>query len=217
MRLITAVLFLVSAAGVVMSQPGDDGTISVTVVDEQGREIRGASVDEATVGSGRPIFMGRNFPTAAERGFKPLFTPRDEHRSSFIAPTFCKSGGNYSINVKAAGYETRIVSEPLKSCEAEVKVVLKRSSEPLPAFEPLTLLSGKLVDQRGRPITRRLMIIREGKEYIPEIGKDGSYTARLLPGLYEIIFNEFNCTEFTMRNYRIGSEPRTLNFTPDCE
>lgn len=98
-----------------------------------------------------------------------------------------------------------------------MNVVLKRSSEPLPSFEPLTVLSGKLTDQRGRPITRRFTIIREGKEYLPKINKDGTYSARLLPGLYEIIFNEFNCTEYTMKNYRIGAQPRTLNFTPDCD
>ena len=97
-----------------------------------------------------------------------------------------------------------------------MNVVLKRSTEPLPVFEPLTMLSGKLTDQNGRPILRRFMIIREGKEYLPRINKDGTYSARLLPGLYEIVFNEFNCTEFTIKNYRIASEPRTLNFTPDC-
>ena len=58
---------------------------------------------------------------------------------------------------------------------------------------------------------------REGKEYIPVIAKDGSYSVRLLPGLYDIIFNEFNCTEYTIRNYRIASAPKTLNFTADCE
>lgn len=216
MRLFTGVLF-VAAASAVFGQPGDDGTLSVNVVDEKGNEIRGASVTEATVGTGRPVFMGRNFPTVTERAFKQLFTPRDEYRSSFIAPTFCKSGGSFSIKVSAPGYESRIISEPTKSCDAQMNVVLKRSSEALPSFERLTVLSGKLLDQRGRPITQRFTIIREGKEYIPKIGKDGSYSARLLPGLYEIIFNEFNCTEFSMRNYRIGSEPRTLNFTPDCE
>lgn len=204
------------ASVAVWAQPGDDGTISVNVVDEQGKEVRGASVDEATVGTGRPILLGRGFPTAVERGFKPLFRPRDDYRSSFIAQTFCKRERSYSIEVKAPGYETKMHTGSLRDCDLKVDVVLKRSAEPIPAFEALTTLSGKLTDQNGKPITRRFLIIREGREYVPMIAKDGSYSARLLPGLYEIVFNEFNCTEYTIRNYRIGTQPRTLNFTADC-
>lgn len=215
--MLTAVLFLLTAAVFCLAQPGDEGTISISVVDEHGREVRGASVDEASIGTGRPIFLGRGFPTAAERGFKPLFRPRDEHRSSFVAATYCKHDHGYAIQVKAPGYEPKVQTGSLRDCQANENVVLKRSSEPIPAFEPLTTLSGKLTDQNGRPITRRFLIVREGKEYVPLIAKDGSYSARLLPGLYEIIFNEFNCTEYTIRNYRLGDVPRVLTLTADCD
>ncbi len=188
----------------------------MTVVDASGSPIREASVREAPVGSGGGSFMGRALPDAVSRDFKPMFDPRDGERSAFIAKVRCSRGLGYAIRIAAEGYDPLIKSGRINSCADEIEVVLTRNSTPLPAFDALTVLKGRLLDHLGRPITRRFKIVRDGVSYTPKISAAGEYSAKLAPGLYEIRFEPYGCTEHLIKNFRIEQQPRTLNFTVDC-
>lgn len=206
---------ILSAA--IFGQPGDDGTLSVNIVDSNRKPVRGAYVKSAGPGEGKSrAFLGRIFPTVVEAGDHPLFQPRDAEFSGFIATIRCRHSASYSIKVTAPGYETLIYDGRLRGCADEITVMLKRTAEPLPQLDPLCLLSGKLADQNRRPMSHRFRIIQGRHTFVPLIGADGSYSVKLTAGLYEIAFSPYNCSEYNIKNYRIYDKPRTLDITVDC-
>ena len=209
-------LALVILSSFVFAQPGNDGTLSIDVVDDSGTPVRGAIIDNGPRLPGQGIFIGRIFPAADYRNFKRLFRPRDGSLSSFIAPTFCDRNSRYSITVTAPGYQASDVAEILKSCADQITVKLKRNSDPLPKNESLTRLAGTLTADDSRQI-RRFLIVKEGTEYVPKVDRDGKFSVLLAPGLYEIVFDEPRCTEYRIKDYRIAAEPRILNLNADCE
>ncbi|HKP68482.1 MAG TPA: hypothetical protein VJV05_04310 [Pyrinomonadaceae bacterium] len=215
--LFLALLAILLTGSVGIAQPGDDGTLSVTIVDKSNQPIRGARVAEAGPGNGQTTFLSRIFSDAASRGFKPLFKPRDAERSSYIADMRCWRGQKFAIKVSAEGYEPLVIADTVSSCEQELRAELKRDGSPLPALDPLFVLKGRLSDQNGRPITRRFLIVREGVEFVPRISANGDYVVKLTPGFYEIRFEEFGCTEHVIKNYKIADRSRTLDFTVDCQ
>ena len=210
-----SISFVFLLAFAVRAQPGNEGTLAVNVIDSAGSSVRGAMVAEGPRQTGQGVFIGRIFPTTAERDFKRLFRPRDETLSSFIAPIYCVRDSRYSLLITAPGYEDLNFAGTVKNCQEEINVTLKRNFESLSDFEKLSRLSGRLTIDDGRPI-RRFLIVREGKEYVPKVGANGSFSVQLSPGLYEIVFDEPRCTQYRIKDLLIGTEPRTLDLTANC-
>lgn len=207
---IFAASIFLSAA--VLGQPGPEGYLSVRVVDGSGNPIPDARVLDAYVAPGRIIIEGHNkFDNSQSR-----YKPRDAERSSFVARIVC--GEKYSIAVSAAGYASVIKENvALRTCPAEVTVVLERT-DPRPAYpKKLILISGRIKNQNGISMDGWLRIFEDRKEYIPKIAPDGSFAAKLTAGNYQIKFDHHRCNNFQITDYRIGPEPKTLDLDADCK
>lgn len=209
-----AIGFAVSGA---IAQPGDDGTLSVTIVDKSNQPVRGARVDEAGPGNGQTTFLSRVFSDASSRGFRPLFNPRDAERSAYIADMRCWYSKKFAIQVSAEGYEPVVITDSVRECNQELRVELKRNGSPLPTFEKLFVLKGRLSDQTSRAITNGLVVVHEGVEFMPKVAANGDYSVKLTRGLYEIRFWSPRCTEWVIKNYEISTNDRTLDFAADCQ
>ena len=71
-------------------------------------------------------------------------------------------------------------------------------------------------DQNGRPLGHRFHLVKGRFKYRPRIADDGSYSMKLAPGLYEISFTPYNCSEYSIKNFRMYERSRTLDLTVDC-
>lgn len=209
--------FFIFAACIVLSaavfgQPGEEGYLSVNVVDGSGNPIPDSRVLDAYIAPGRMIIEGHNkFDNSQSR-----YKPRDAERSSFVRRIVC--GERYSIAVSAAGYASAIKQDVApRTCPAEVTVVLERTG-PRPAYpKKLITVSGRIKNQNGISMDGWLRIFEDRKEYIPKIAADGSFSVKLSAGTYQINFNHHRCNNFQITNYRIGSEPKTLDLDADCQ
>jgi hypothetical protein len=203
--------FIVFSTGV-FAQPGPEGYLSVNVVDGSGNPIPDARVLEAQIAPGRMVIEGYNkFDNSQSR-----YKPRDAERSSFVARIVC--GERYSIAVSAAGYESVIKENAApRTCPAEVTVVLERTY-PRPAYpKKLITVSGQIKNQNGISMDGWLRIFEDNKEYIPKIEPDGTFSAKLSAGTYQIKLEHHRCNQFLINNYRVGPEPKTLDLDADCK
>lgn len=216
-RYVLAIILLVIFLPIInFSQPGQKyGTLSIDVVDENGKPVRGVQIK--AVANGRSALFRGAFPPLAEINFKKQFNPRDAQESSFVATTYCYSREkfSYAINVSAVGYDPVVKAGEIRSCSESVEVVLKRNGQPIPAYEELSELRGHLTDQDRKAVTDRLSIFGD-KEYVPKISAAGDYAAKLPIGVYHVLFNPVGCTEYQIRNIRIDESPKTLNLQVDC-
>jgi hypothetical protein len=200
------------------AQPGQMyGTLSIDVVDGNGRPVRAVRIQEASTGSAR-FLGGKAFPPVAELNFNRRFKPRDAQESSFVATTYCFSREkfSYAINVSAEGYDPIIRNGEINSCFETVQVVLKRNGKPIPEYQALSEITGHLTDQNGKPVTDRLSIFGE-TEYVPKISSSGDYSARLPIGVYHVLFDPPGCTTYQIRNIRVEENSKTLDLKVDCQ
>jgi hypothetical protein len=197
---------------VVLAQPGPEGYLSVNVVDVSGNPIPDARVLDAYIAPGRMIIEGHSKLDDSRSRYKP----RDAERSSFVTRIVC--GEKYSIAVSAGGYAS-VIKENVapRTCPSEVTVVLERT-DPGPAYpKKLILVSGRIKNQNGISMDGWLRIFEDNKEYLPKVASDGSFSAKLSAGTYQIKFDHHRCNNFQITNYRVGPEPKTLDLDADCK
>mgnify|MGYP003394052538 CR=1 FL=1 len=210
--------FFIFATGIFLSsavfgQPGPEGYLSVNVVDTSGKPIPDARVLDVYIAPGRMIIEGHNKFDDSQSRYKP----RDAERSSFVSRIVC--GERYSIAVSAPGYASVIKQDvtSARTYPAEITVVLERT-DPGPVHpKKLILISGRIKNQNGIFMDGWLRIFENNKEYIPKIAPDGTFTVMLSAGTYQINFNHHRCNNFQITNYRVGPEPKTLDFNADCQ
>jgi hypothetical protein len=194
-----------------IAQPGGYSAF-VTVVDSEGARIREASV----------TVIER--PAQASQYLVGLFKPTDGSRSRFKAFVELGHKGEYVIEATAAGYHATRKKILIEQCCSKIPdVILKRNSEPLPVLPKLVTLSGFIMNNFCEGMSHSLRIQEPGGNFFfPESEVTGRpsirYSIKLVPGLYRIEFQPGDlCTEYTIENYPIGTEDKTLDFTTECK
>jgi hypothetical protein len=206
-----AFLFALLLAASIHAQPGAAGNLSIKVVDVSGNPIPDSRVLQASISGSRIVIEGHSIFDSPPSHYKP----RDAERSSFVGRVWC--GRDTSIHVSAAGYRSVIKEDVAKTCPAEITVVLERT-DPQPVYaKKLITLAGRLKDPGGLDLDGWLRIVQETIEYVPKINADGTFSAKLAAGIYQIKFDHFRCNQFLISNYRIGPEPKTFDINADCE
>jgi hypothetical protein len=207
MRSFVILIFAIFASPLA-AQPGEYGNLTVNVVDGNGAPIGESMVLQASV-------RERGYTIEGHGPFQDTwFKPRDARRSSFIGEIVC--GGRFSVAVSAPGYRTKIESSRAERCPAEVSVVLERDGNPVPPPRRLTRISGTLTAHAGLYLDGAFRLKQDQLTYIPRIRSDGQFSFELPPGIFNIEFAHYKCSQYLITGYRIGPEPRILPIDANC-
>lgn len=204
MRSIAAFVICVFASLNYFAQPGGY-PFRVNVVDEKGEPIRDAWVKILPRQNGTQHFIERSF------------LPTDGSHSTFVAVIVGREEVEIDAEASAEGFDPATKTIRAKCCSPVETITLTANGKPRPEFPPLVTLRGRLMNAFGEPMMGIRFQGPSGYTYYPDGKPNGEYSIKVVPGSYRVEFWPSSCTRYTLEDYIVGPEGKTLDLTTECK
>ena len=204
MKLIAALVICLFASLHCFAQPGGY-LVRVNVVDEKGEPIRDAWVKILPRLNGTQNFIERSF------------LPTDGSHSTFAAAVVGREEVEIDVEASAEGFDPVAKTIRTKCCSQTETIALTGNGKPRPTFPPLVTLRGRLMNTFGEPMMGIRFQGPSGYTYYPDGNGNGEYSIKVVPGSYRVEFWPSSCTRYTLEDYIVGAEGKTLDLTTECK